>query len=220
MHSYEYPRPALAVDFATFGFTGEQIEILLIRRKNDPYKNFWALPGGFLEENETCENAALRELQEETGLEINSVSLTGVYSKPDRDPRTRVISVAYFALFAKPSKDVLGMDDAEEAKWFPIDNLPALAFDHDIMFKDALQKLEDAAKFKPLGADIFAPDFDFEELIKLYSAIYRKNIDGKLLEKQLFQHNLLERNAENTKVKFKTDIYHKLSQSGLYIDLN
>lgn len=110
--------------------------ILLIKRKNDPYKNAWALPGGFINYGETVENACLRELEEETGLTGEIQNLSGVYSSPDRDPRGHTISIA-FIVSVKSSKFNAG-DDAQEAKWFDMSKLPELAFDHLNIVKDAL----------------------------------------------------------------------------------
>lgn len=114
-------------------------EILLIKRKNDPFKDFWALPGGFVDENEDLEAAAIRELEEETNLIVEKVLQIGAYGKPGRDPRSHVVSVAYYSevsntLVAK------AQDDAKEVDWFTINELPNLAFDHAIIIKDALDK--------------------------------------------------------------------------------
>ena len=128
-------RPWVAVDCVVWYGNG----IVLVRRKNPPFKGYWALPGGFVEYGETVEEAVVREVLEETGLKVNLVGLVGVYSKPDRDPRWHIISIAYFA------KAVGGMlkasSDAAEAKVFNVRNLPRkLAFDHDIIIRDALKK--------------------------------------------------------------------------------
>lgn len=115
---------------------GEGQEVLLIQRKNDPYKDQWALPGGFLEKEEFLEDGAKRELEEETGLKIGAIEQIGVFDSPNRDPRGRTISVAYLG-FAKASDRVKGTDDAKAAKWFKINKLPKLAFDHEQIMKKA-----------------------------------------------------------------------------------
>ena len=114
-------------------------KVLLIKRLKEPYKNYWALPGGFVEYGEKTEDACLRELEEETSLKGNIEKLIGVYSKPDRDPRGHTISIAY--IVSAKSDKVKPSDDAKEVKWFPVDNLPKLAFDHLDIIKDALQSL-------------------------------------------------------------------------------
>ena len=137
MYQYEYPRPALAVDLIVIRHLGQQSEILLIKRKNDPFAGAWALPGGFLDENETLEDAAARELMEETNATATSLKQFNAYSHPDRDPRTRVISVV-FAADVKAGQSITAGDDAADAKWFDIDRLPTLAFDHDEILHDFL----------------------------------------------------------------------------------
>ncbi len=134
-YTYEYPRPAVTADCVVM--TKEDVpQVLLIERGNDPYKGCWALPGGFLEMDETTEQCAKRELKEETGLDVQQVWQIGAYSKVDRDPRGRNVCVAYLAIIDSPA-EVMGLDDAAKAQWFPIDALPPLAFDHEDIMRDA-----------------------------------------------------------------------------------
>ena len=135
---YEYPRPAVSVDIVAIREKEGRRELLLIQRKNEPYMNCWALPGGFLDMGETLEQAAERELKEETGLEINSLRQLGAFSKVDRDPRARVISVAYFAELTS-GQTAIAADDAQDVGWFDLEKLPELGFDHDEMIKLALE---------------------------------------------------------------------------------
>ncbi len=135
-YTYKYPRPAVTADCVVM--TREAVpQVLLIERGNDPFKGCWAFPGGFMNMDETTEQCAIRELEEETGLRVTSIHQIGDYSKVDRDPRGRTISVAYLAIIEKPV-DVTGQDDAVKAKWFPIDSLPLLAFDHNDIIHDAI----------------------------------------------------------------------------------
>ena len=136
-YCYKYPRPAVTADCAVF--TKESTpKVLLIERGSDPHKGCWAFPGGFMDMDETTELCAIRELKEETGLEVMDVKQIGSYSKVDRDPRGRTITVAYLAVVDSPL-EVKGQDDAAKAQWFPIDALPELAFDHDEIMKDAIE---------------------------------------------------------------------------------
>jgi 8-oxo-dGTP diphosphatase len=139
-YTYKYPRPAVTADCVVITSEVEP-RVLLIERGNEPYKGRWAIPGGFLNMDETTEQCAIRELEEETGLKISRVQQIGAYSKVDRDPRGRTISVAYLAIVNQPL-EVRGQDDAANAKWFPVNSLPPLAFDHDEIMADALAKFE------------------------------------------------------------------------------
>ena len=140
MYQYEYPRPALSVDVVVFRRKNSTRELLLIRRKFSPFQGAWALPGGFLDENEDLETAAARELQEETGLIVQDLQQTKAYSQPKRDPRTRVISVGFIGSVSSDQEAVAG-DDAATAQWFDANNLPDLAFDHGQIIYDGIQKM-------------------------------------------------------------------------------
>ena len=140
-YTYDYPRPAVTTDCVVFGIDGQKLKILLIERGNEPYKGFWAFPGGFLNMDENATQGALRELAEETGLKLEHITEFGTFSDVNRDPRERVISIAFYALIN--IVDVKGGDDAAKAQWFALDEVPPLAFDHDLMLKKSLQKLKE-----------------------------------------------------------------------------
>lgn len=134
-YTYKYPRPAVTGDCIVI--TKEvDAKVLLIQRADEPYIGCWAFPGGFLNMDETTEQCAIRELEEETGLKVNDVHQIGAYSKVDRDPRGRTITVAYLAIIDSPIS-VLGQDDAAKAEWWPLSALPQLAFDHNDIINDA-----------------------------------------------------------------------------------
>lgn len=135
-YTYKYPRPAVTADCVVITNEAEP-KVLLIQRGFEPYKGCWAFPGGFMNMDETTEQCAIRELEEETSLKISGLHQIGAYSKVDRDPRGRTITVAYLAIINFP-EEVKGQDDAVNAKWFPITALPNLAFDHYDIMKDAV----------------------------------------------------------------------------------
>ena len=136
-YTYKYPRPAVTADCVVM--TNESLpKVLLIQRGADPFKGAWAFTGGFMNMDETTEDCAIRELEEETGLKVTAVDQIGAYSKVDRDPRGRTITVAYLAIIDSPEK-VIGQDDAAKAEWFPITELPHLAFDHYDIMQDAVR---------------------------------------------------------------------------------
>jgi len=136
-YTYKYPRPALTADCVVI--TKETTpNVLLIQRGNEPFKGCWAFPGGFMNMDETTEQCAIRELEEETGLRVSDIHQIGAYSKVDRDPRGRTVTVAYLAIIDAPV-ETKGQDDAAKAEWFPMSALPQLAFDHDEIMQDALE---------------------------------------------------------------------------------
>ena len=135
--TYKYPRPAVTADCVVIA--NETVpRVLLVQRGIEPYKDRWAFPGGFMNMDETTEECAIRELMEETGLKVEELHQIGAYSKVDRDPRGRTITVAYLAIVDKPVA-VTGQDDAAKAEWWPINALPPLAFDHEDIMRDALE---------------------------------------------------------------------------------
>ena len=139
-YTYRYPHPAVTTDCVVFGLDGKQLNVLLIERGNEPYKGCWAFPGGFMNIDETAEQGAARELMEETGLELSNLKQFGTFTAVDRDPRERVITIAYYALI--DITDVKGGDDAAKAQWFPLDKIPPLAFDHELILNKAIEQLK------------------------------------------------------------------------------
>ena len=136
-YTYEYPRPSVTADCVVFGTDGHELSVLLIKRGQEPFKGCWALPGGFMEMDEDAETCARRELQEETGLKVAHMEQIGAFTEVNRDPRGRTVSIAYLAFIRKT--EVKGKDDAAQAAWFPIDDVPTLAFDHDIILLEAVR---------------------------------------------------------------------------------
>ena len=139
LYAYEYPRASVTADAVLFAEKDGQVLVLLIQRGNEPYKGYWAFPGGFLNMDETVERCAERELEEETGIVLSGMQLVGVYSDVERDPRGRVITAAYTAMTTM--LEAKAADDAAAAKWWPLDALPKLAFDHARILEDAMRVL-------------------------------------------------------------------------------
>lgn len=184
-YHYKYPHPSVTTDCVIFGFDGTRLNVLLIERGNDPYKGCWAFPGGFLNMDESALEGAKRELYEETGLRDAYIHQFHAFSAPDRDPRERVISIAYFALVRLT--DVKAGDDAAKAQWFPLDEIPPLAFDHDKMLREALKALRRMIHFEPIGVELLPENFTKTQLQSLYEAILGKsgmNDSGDELLKQ------------------------------------
>lgn len=140
LYAYQYPRASVTADAVLFAEKEGQMYVLLIQRGNEPYKGYWAFPGGFLNMDETVAHCAERELEEETGIVLTGMQLSGIYSDVERDPRGRVITAAYTAMTTMPV--ATAADDAAAAKWWPLNDLPPLAFDHDKILVDAKNVLK------------------------------------------------------------------------------
>src|SRR3954462_7159752 len=150
-HNYQYPRAALTVDCVVFGLDDDELKVFLIQRGLEPFKARWALPGGFVRVEETLEEAALRELEEETGLRNVFLEQLYTFGAIDRDPRERVVSVAYYALVKLSDHPASGATDASDAAWFPVATVSALAFDHTGIMQTAALRLRSKVRYEPIG---------------------------------------------------------------------
>ena len=189
-YQYKYEHMAVTTDCAIFTYEDWKLKVLLVRRGGEPYKGQWAFPGGFLKMDETAEQGARRELREETGLVPSAIGQLGVFSDVDRDPRERVITIAWYAL-VKPS-EVVGGDDADEAAWFPVDALPPLAFDHRKIFEAAMERLRRDIHFQPVGFDLLDDEFTIPDLQRLYEAILGVKFDRRNFQRKLLAAGILE----------------------------
>lgn len=153
-YTYEYPRPAVTVDAVIYNLKEEALFVLLVKRRQDPFKDHWALPGGFMGIDETPEESVQRELEEETSIRTEGFMQVGAFGALGRDPRHRTISIAYLSIFTGELPDVKGADDASEARWFPISDLPEnLAFDHPNILKQAHQRLDIRLRIAEAGSE-------------------------------------------------------------------
>lgn len=189
----DYDRPSVTVDVVLFAFREHDLKVLLVQRKKGPYQGFWAIPGGFIEMDETLEQAAQRELREETS--VSGVYLEQLYTfgDPDRDPRTRVISVAYFALVgADQAYSVRGGDDAADARWWSMYDLPKLAFDHERILHYALQRLRWKLEYTALGFLLLPDTFTLSELQAVYETVLHETLDKRNFRRKILAADILE----------------------------
>lgn len=193
-YCYKYPHPAVTTDCVVFGFDGKRLNILLIERGGEPFKGCWAFPGGFMNIDETAEQGAMRELCEETGLKLEYLKQFGTFTAVNRDPRERVITIAYYALAKK--SDVKGGDDAAKAQWFPIEDVPPLAFDHDYILRKATEQLKKDIHFEPIGFGLLDEQFTMPELQRLYESILGVHFDRRNFYKKMLQTGILEESEE------------------------
>src|SRR5436309_9622995 len=176
-HTYKYPRPALTVDCVVFGFDEGELKILLIERGLEPFKGRWALPGGFVRVDETLEEAARRELAEEAGLRNVFLEQLYTFGSLHRDPRERVVSVAYYALVKLSDHRAKAATDAADAEWFAISKVPKLAFDHANILKTAIERLKNKVRYQPIGFELLPAKFTLSQLQHLYEAVLATELD-------------------------------------------
>lgn len=222
---YKYPHPSVTTDCVIFGFDGVKLKVLLIERGCEPYKGRWAFPGGFMKMDESAEEGARRELEEETGLKAAYIKQFHTFTEPDRDPRERVITIAYYALVR--IQDVKGGDDAAKALWFDLEDVPSLAFDHDRILRKAMQELRKQIHFEPIGFELLPEKFTMSALQHLYEAILDVKFDRRNFSKKMLHFGLLEPLVEKATSKqaraaslftFNEERYNEMKQKGFQLE--
>ena len=191
-YSYEYPRPALTVDCVVFGFDDGTLKVLLVQRDLEPFVGRWALPGGFVRMDETLDEAARRELSEETGARNVYLEQLYTFGDVDRDPRGRVVTVVYYALVKMSNQRIRAATDARNARWFPVSKKPRLAFDHSRILQAALDRLRAKIRYQPVGFELLPPVFPLRDLQHLYEAILGRPLDKRNFRKKILDMGILE----------------------------
>jgi 8-oxo-dGTP diphosphatase len=219
----------VSVDAVVFGYDQEQeISILLIKRKFEPFQKFWALPGGLVKDEESLEDAVRRELKEEAGIDVNYLEQLYSFGKPDRDPRNRVISVAYFGLVRPADYQLLAQTDAEDVAWFSIKKLPRLAFDHKAILDMAIKRLRGKLAYEPIGFELLDKKFPFSDLEKLYQILLDCELDRRNFKKKIMSYGFLEELDEIVQKKsgrparlfqFNKKKYFELKEKGYNFDI-
>jgi len=221
----------IAVDAVVFGYSKKEgINLLLVKRLYQPFKGEWALPGGFIKENESLEKAVERELEEETGIKINYLEQLYTFGDVDRDPRKRIISVTYFGLVNKKNfLKLKASTDAEEANWFSISELPMLAFDHNKIVETAIKRLRGKLEYEPIGFELLEKKFPFSDLEQLYSMLLDREIDRRNFKKKIMKLGIIEELDEKEErngsgrpgklYKFEKKKYEKLKKEGMHFEI-
>ena len=191
MFTYRHARPAVTVDCVVFGLDDEDLKVLLIQRDIEPFIGKWALPGGFVALGETLEESALRELREETGLTKVFLEQLYTFGNPGRDPRERVVTVAYYALVKLLDHKIQAATDARNAAWFAVDDLPKLAFDHDEIVSTALSRLQGKVRYQPIGFELLPPKFSLTQLQRMYEIILERELDKRNFRKKVLSLDIL-----------------------------
>ena len=199
---------AVAVDCAVFGFEEEAgLQILLIERGGEPFAGRWALPGGFVEPDEALDAAALRELSEETAVSDVYLEQLYTFGAPGRDPRGRVISVAYYALVREADHAPRAGSDARRARWFPASRPPPLAFDHAEILATALRRLQGKVRYEPIGFELLPTKFTLSQLQRLYEVVLDRELDKRNFRKKILGMDLLIPLEET-----ETDVAHRAAR--------
>ena len=221
----------VAVDAIVFGYSKEEgVKLLLIKRKYEPFQGEWAIPGGFVLDDESLEEAVERELKEETGVQINYLEQLYTFGAPKRDPRKRILSVAYFGLVKSSHFEKLqASTDAEEAEWFNIKELPTLAFDHKEILEVAIERLRGKIVYQPIGFELLDKKFPFSDLEHLYSTLLDRPIDRRNFKKKIMHLGILDELDEKAKktgagrpgnlFRFNKETYEKLRTEGLHFEI-
>jgi 8-oxo-dGTP diphosphatase len=226
--TYEYPRPAVTVDCVIFGFDESGLRVLLIQRGTEPFRGRWAIPGGFVDMNESLEDAARRELEEETGLRSVYLEQLYTFGDPGRDPRGRVITVAYWALTRVLAEPVRAASDADCAAWFPVDDLPDLAFDHERILTAARERLAAKVRYQPVGFELLPRQFPLSQLQRLYEVLLERPIDKRNFRKRVLEMGVLvdtkevQRDVAHRAAKlymFDHRRYQELIKAGLHFEI-
>ena len=227
-HTYQYPRAALTVDCVVFGFDDGELKVLLIQRALEPFKGSWALPGGFVRVDETLDTAARRELAEEAGLQDVFLEQLCTFGAVERDPRERVVSVAYYALVKLANFSTRAATDAADAQWFPVAHVPKLAFDHAEILATALARLKGKVRYQPIGFELLPPKFTLSQLQHLYEAVLATELDKRNFRKKVLSFGLLRplketqmtgRHRPAQLFRFDTDKYERLKKRGFNFEV-
>lgn len=195
----KFDRPSVTVDMIIFTIQDNDLKILLVKRNIPPFKGYWALPGGFVNISESLEDAAKRELEEETGVRDVYLEQLYTFGEPKRDPRTRVITVAYFALINSENIKLRATGDVSEAQWFSAYNLPELAFDHKTIIDYALKRVRWKLEYATVAFSLLPKRFTLTQLQKVYEIIFHKKFDKRNFRKKILSLGLLEETKEETK---------------------
>ena len=195
-HCYAYPHPAVTTDVVLFTLRANKLCVLLIERLNPPHQGMWALPGGFLEIGEDLEACAMRELREETGIEGVYLEQLYTFGAPDRDPRERVISVTYFALARSDSLQPRAASDACRVAWFPLTELPPLAFDHAEIIRLAHQRLVAKLNYSTIAFQLLPEPFTLSQLQAVYETLLDEPLDKRNFRKGMLARGILQETGE------------------------
>lgn len=218
----------ISIDCVIFGFKNNELEVLLIKRAINPFMGYWALPGGFIKKEELVKEAADRILFETTGINNIYLEEFEIFDDINRFPNWRVLTLGHYALISPDNYHLSTGIDTSEVKWFSINNLPELPFDHLTIINSALNKLRNRVRYKPIGFELLPAKFTLPQLQKLYEVILGKNLDKRNFRKKIMKMHLLKKLNEKDKnnikrpallYKFDSKNYNKLKEKGFVFEI-
>lgn len=219
---------SISIDCVIFGFDGQGLKILLIKRKNQPSQGMWALPGGFIKTNENLDDSAHRILKELTGAKNIYMEQVHTFGEVNRYPLRRVITITYYALVKPGHYELNAGSDADQVDWFPVDKIPKLPFDHKNIFKHSLEKLRSKVRSKPIGFELLPKKFSLTDLQNLYEVILGEELDKRNFRKKILKMKILVDLKEKQKgvahraaslYQFDQKNYAIMKEKGIVFDL-
>jgi 8-oxo-dGTP diphosphatase len=227
-YSYQHPRPALTVHCVVFGLDDEDLKVLLVERGAEPFAGRWALPGGLVRLSETLDEAARRQLREEAGLSRVFLEQLYTFGDLDRDPRDRVVTIAYYALVNIRDHRVQAATDARRAAWFSVLAAPTLVCDHPRIVGAALERLRGKVRYQPIGFELLPEKFTLSQLQHLYETILERPLDKRNFRRKLLALGFLEETDEVQQgvahraarlYRFNESKYRRLTKQGVLFEL-
>ena len=228
IYQYQYPHPAVTVDCIIFGFDELTLKVMLVQRKSEPFAKMWALPGAFVNEDESLENCAERVLMKEGNISGVYLEQLFTFGNPSRDPRERVISVAYMGLVKTADFELIAGNDELQIEWRDINQVQDLAFDHSQILETAIQRIRGKIRYQPIGFELMNAKFTLPQLQQLYEAILGQSLDRRNFRKKLLSMQILKQLPEKQQnvahkaafyYEFDRERYEVLMKEGIYLEL-
>jgi 8-oxo-dGTP diphosphatase len=209
----KYDKPSVTVDIVVFTIQNNELKVLLVKRNVEPFKRKWAIPGGFVKMDESLEEAAKRELQEESGVKNEYLEQLYTFGEPKRDPRGRVITVSYMALINSDNIKLEAKTDVSEAQWFSVNKLPTLAFDHKKILDYALLRLKWKFEYTTVAFSLLSKEFVISQVQKIYEIVFNKKFDKRNFAKKLLAIDILEEKGIKTGVSHRPPMLYTLKKN-------
>lgn len=210
---HQFDKPSVTVDVVIFTIKDQDLQVLLVKRNIEPFKNKWALPGGFVRIDESLEAAAKRELEEETGVKNIYLEQLYTFGEPKRDPRGRVITVSYLALINSREIELKASTDVSDAQWVSVSNTPALAFDHKRILEYALKRLKWKFEYTTVAFSLLPEKFSISQIQKIYEIVFNKKFDKRNFAKKLLSLDILKEESIQRDVSHRPPMLYSLNKN-------